>query len=144
MTYGATEGGANQSINRNSDEAGVAFANHSSIAGSGGRLFSPGTRVNGSPFTVAPRITSINPVSAKLGDPPFNMTVQGSGFDGASGVFIDGQAVPTMFISPNQLEGRVPSNILAASGLHQVQVRMSLSMGSDEARHFRIRDLLAF
>jgi len=48
VAYGATEGGANQSINRNPDEAGIAFANHSSIAGSGGRLFSPGTRVNGS------------------------------------------------------------------------------------------------
>ena len=91
VTYGATEGSANQSINRNPDEAGIAFANHSSIAGSGGRLFSPGTRVNGSTFTVAPRIASIDPVSAKLGDPPFDMTVRGSGFDGASRVFIDGQ-----------------------------------------------------
>lgn len=123
VSFGAIEGGANQSINRNPDEAGVAFAFHSSIPGSGGRLFSPGNRVNGSAFTIGPRITSIDPVSAKLGDPAFDLTVRGSGFDGASRVFIDGQSATTVFMSPNQLAGHVPSNILAASGAHQVQVR---------------------
>ncbi|MEK6324788.1 MAG: lamin tail domain-containing protein [Acidobacteriota bacterium] len=123
VTYGTAEGNANQSINRNPDESGIAFASHSSIAGSGGRLFSPGTRVNGSPFTLAPRITSIDPISAKLGDPPFDLTVRGSGFDGASRVFIDGQTATTMFISSDQLAGRVSLSVLAASGPHQVQVR---------------------
>jgi lamin tail-like protein/IPT/TIG domain-containing protein len=123
VTYGATEGSANQSINRNPDESGVAFANHSSIAGSGGRLFSPGTRVNGSTFTIAPRIASIDPANAKRDDPPFDITVRGSGFDGSSRVFIDGQPAATMFISPDQLAGHVPSSVLAASGIHQVQVR---------------------
>lgn len=123
VTYGATEGSANQSINRNPDEGGIAFTNHSSVAGSGGRLFSPGSRVNGSPFTVAPRITSIDPVSAKRGDPPFDLTVRGSGFDGASTVLIDGQGTTTMFISPNQIAGHVPASTLASSGPHQIQVR---------------------
>ncbi|MCA9999910.1 MAG: Ig-like domain-containing protein, partial [Anaerolineales bacterium] len=46
--YGA-EGGDNQSLTRDPDLSG-AFAKHSLAAGSGGALFSPGTRVNGSPF----------------------------------------------------------------------------------------------
>ncbi|MEK6409236.1 MAG: lamin tail domain-containing protein [Acidobacteriota bacterium] len=123
VTYGTTEGNANQSINRDPDLPGIAFATHSSIAGSGGRLFSPGARVNGAPFTSGPRITSIDPESARQGDPPFDMALVGSGFDGASQVFIDGQSVATMFISSDQLSGHVPANILAASGPHQVQVR---------------------
>ncbi|MGH8598653.1 MAG: lamin tail domain-containing protein, partial [Gammaproteobacteria bacterium] len=61
ITFGSTEGNANQSINRNPDLEGIGFATHSSIAGSGGRLFSPGTLVNGSPFSAGPRITSIAP-----------------------------------------------------------------------------------
>src|SRR4030095_684874 len=77
VTYGSVEGSANQSINRNPDELGIAFAAHSSVAGSGGRLFSPGTRVNGLPFTVGPRIVSIDPASAKRDDPPFDLTVRG-------------------------------------------------------------------
>jgi hypothetical protein len=86
-------------------------------------LLSPGTRVNGSTFTVGPRISSIEPDSAKLGDPPFDITVRGSGFDVFSRVFIDGQAATTLFINPNQIAGHVPTSILAASGTHQVQVR---------------------
>jgi len=123
VVFGTIEGNANQSINRNPDESGTAFAPHSSISGSGGRLFSPGTRVNGSPFTVGPRITSIDPASAKLGDPPFDLTVRGSGFDGASRVLIDSQPADTTSIGSDQLKVRVTANILAVSGSHQVQVR---------------------
>jgi Lamin Tail Domain/IPT/TIG domain len=122
VTYGATEGNANQSMNRNPDKSGIAFTIHSGVAGSGGRLFSPGARANGSPFTLGPRITSIDPGSARMGDAPFDLTVRGSGFDLASRVSIDGHAAATMFIDSDQLKGRVAANILAASGPHQVQV----------------------
>ena len=57
VIFGSAEGGANQSINRNPDGSGTSFAPHSTIAGSGGRLFSPGTLVSGEPFTIGPRIT---------------------------------------------------------------------------------------
>ncbi len=123
ITFGSTEGNANQSINRNPDESGVAFATHSSIAGSGGRLFSPGTRVNGSPFTLAPRITSIAPDSANKGAPPFDMAVLGSGFEGTSTVLIDGQAVATAFVAADHLVAQVPASVTATSGPHPVQVR---------------------
>src|SRR5882724_2693277 len=123
VTYGSTEGNANQSINRNPDVSGIAFAPHSSISGGGGRLFSPGTLVNGSPFSLGPRITSIAPDNAKKGALPFDMNVLGSGFEGGSQVLIDGQVVATEFIGPGHLVARVPASVTATSGSHPVQVR---------------------
>jgi len=123
VVFGATEGGAGQSINRNPDGAGVGFSNHSTIAASGGRLFSPGTQVDGTPFTSGPRITSIHPDTATQGDPQFDMTVNGNNFEGGSQVLIDGQPLTTAFVSANQLIGHVTATVLATSGLHQVQVR---------------------
>jgi len=123
VTYGSTEGNANESINRTPDVTGFAFATHSSIPGSGGRLFSPGTLVNGSPFTLAPRITSISPDSAMQGEPPFDLTVLGSGFEVGSNVSIDGQSVATMFVAVGQLVAHVPASVLATAGPHPVQLR---------------------
>ena len=123
VTYGSTEGNASQSINRNPDVSGIGFAPHSSISGSGGRLFSPGTLVNGSPFSLGPRITSIAPDSAKKGALPFDMNVLGSGFEGGSQVLIDGQVVTTAFIGPDRLVAHVPASVTATSGSHPVQVR---------------------
>ncbi|MFY9558225.1 MAG: IPT/TIG domain-containing protein, partial [Blastocatellia bacterium] len=123
ITFGSTEGNANQSINRNPDVSGISFATHSSIAGSGGRVFSPGAQVNGNPFSAGPRITTIAPDSANQGDPPFDLTVNGTGFDGASKVFIDGQPVDTAFAAPEQLIAHVSASLLATGGPHPVQVR---------------------
>jgi len=123
ITFGSTEGNASQSINRNPDVSGIPFATHSSIPGSGGRLFSPGTLVNGLPFTVGPRITSIAPDSANKDAPPFDLAVLGSGFEGTSTVLIDGQAVTTAFIDPDHLVAQVPASVTATSGPHPVQVR---------------------
>ena len=49
VTYGS-EGGNNQSINLDPDITGPILIQHSTIAASGGALFSPGTRVDGSMF----------------------------------------------------------------------------------------------
>ncbi len=122
ITYGSSEGGANQSITRSPDGTGT-FVTHSTAAGSGGRLFSPGTRVDGSPFTVGPRITSIAPVSAPKDDPPFEITVMGSGFDSTADVLIDGSPVTRMFVGAGELKALVPASVTAVSGPHQVRVR---------------------
>jgi hypothetical protein len=122
VTFGSIEGGANQSINRNPDVSGIGFATHSSIFGSGGRLFSPGTLVNGSPFTVSPRITSIAPDSANKGALSFDIAVLGSGFEGTSTVLIDDQTVATAFVAAHHLVAQVPASVTANSGPHPVQV----------------------
>ncbi|HEX8710071.1 MAG TPA: Calx-beta domain-containing protein, partial [Pyrinomonadaceae bacterium] len=52
FSYGGStglNGDANQSLTRSPDATGQ-FAPHSTAPGSGGRLFSPGTRIDGSPF----------------------------------------------------------------------------------------------
>ena len=123
ITFGSIEGGANQAINRNPDLSGIGFAPHSSIPESAGRLFSPGTRVDGSAFTVGPRITSTSPDSANQDAPPFNMDILGSGFEGTSTVLIDDQPVDTSFGDSDHLIAQVPSRVTAASGAHPVQVR---------------------
>jgi Lamin Tail Domain/IPT/TIG domain len=122
FTYGATEGGANQSINRNPEFVG-AFVKHSSIQGSSGRLFSPGTQVGGAPFTAAPHIIGITPESAPLGAPPFDLTIRGSDFESTSRAFIDGNVVSTSFVSPGELMARVPASTTSVAGAHTIQVR---------------------
>ncbi len=123
VIFGSAEGGANQSINRNPDGSGTSFAPHSTIASSDGRLFSPGTRVFGEPFTVGPRITVINPDSAPLNRAPFDMSIQGSGFEPTSSVLIDSAPVHTSFASASELIARVPASVTAIAGDHRVEVR---------------------
>jgi hypothetical protein len=122
IAYGSTEGSANQSINRNPDLIGIPLVAHSTVPGSAGRLFSPGTLVNGSAFSAGPRITSLSPDSAKKDAPPFDMTLTGSGFEGGSIVFVDGLRLGTAFISPDRLIAHVPGTVTAVSGSHTVHV----------------------
>lgn len=123
VTFGSSEGNANQSLNRNPDGGGITFALHSSIPGSAGRLFSPGAQVDGSPFTLGPRLTSLSPESASQGSPPFDLTVEGSDFEGGSTVLIDSQVITTAFVDGGRLIGHVPAGVLAVGGTHRVQVR---------------------
>lgn len=123
ISFGAAEGGANQSINRNPDLSGISFAPHSIIAGSEGRLYSPGARVNGSPFTVGPRIVQINPQSAPLNAAPFDVTIRGSGFDASSSIFIDSAPVTASFISASELKAVAPERVTSVAGIHRVETR---------------------
>jgi len=70
LSYGGStglNGQANQSLTRSPDVNGP-FTLHQSATGNGGRLFSPGTRVNGSPFTACPPIVriAVSPQSAAV------------------------------------------------------------------------------
>ncbi|MEN3335478.1 MAG: large repetitive protein [Blastocatellia bacterium] len=123
ITFGSTEGGANQSINRNPEIFGTTFVTHSSIAASGGRLFSPGAQVNGAPFTTGPRITNILPDNAPLHADPFDMTIHGSNFESTAKAFIDGNLVTTTFVSSGELTAQVPTSVTAGAGAHNVDVR---------------------
>ncbi len=49
-TYGS-EGGNDQSITRDPDISGTTLVKHSTVTGSGGRLFSPGTQIDNSAFS---------------------------------------------------------------------------------------------
>lgn len=62
VTYGG-EGGDNQSLTRDPDISG-AFTKHSVAAGSGGALYSPGTRLDGTQFAGCPSAWVINEIHA--------------------------------------------------------------------------------
>ena len=61
-SYGG-EGGDDQSLTRDPDLSGT-FVKHSGAAGSGGALFSPGTRIDGSDFVMAAPTFTINEIDA--------------------------------------------------------------------------------
>lgn len=71
FTYGGSTGlnaDSNQSLTRSPDITG-SFRTHTTATGNGGRLFSPGTRVDGTPFGSCPsRLTSVTiaPPSASI------------------------------------------------------------------------------
>src|SRR6185503_20170099 len=121
VTYGAAEGGANQSITRSPDVSG-SFATHSSAPGSGGRLFSPGTRLDGSLFTAPnPLIGSIAPDSAVAGSGAVTITVNGNHFDAPSRVLVDGSPIDTTFLSAMQVTATVPASVTNISGAHTIR-----------------------
>ena len=122
MSYGSGEGNADQSINRNPEVIGTSFANHTTVPGSGGRLFSPGALVTGEAFTVGPRITGISPDHVPLDHEPFDVLVDGSGFEADSVVVIDSRAVAAMFVNSGRLSALVPSSVTNAPGAHPVRV----------------------
>jgi len=66
-SYTGSQGGNNQSVTRNPDVTGELSTQHSTIAEANGALFSPGTRLDGTPFSgctipdVAPTVVSVAP-----------------------------------------------------------------------------------
>src|SRR6185369_5690848 len=120
ITYGASEGGANQSITRSPDVTGD-FVPHSTAPGSGGRLFSPGTRLDGSFFTAPnPLISSIAPDSAVAGSGAVPITVTGNHFDASAHVLVDGSPIDTTFQNAMQLTATVPAPVTNISGVHTI------------------------
>jgi Calx-beta domain/Lamin Tail Domain/Bacterial Ig-like domain (group 2)/WD40-like Beta Propeller Repeat len=70
FTYGGStglNGGASQALTRSPDVTG-SFVLHQSAAGSAGKLFSPGTRVDGTPFLPCPPIArvDVSPTAASI------------------------------------------------------------------------------
>lgn len=123
VVYGSAQGGANQSVNRNPEIVGVMFVTHTSMPGSGIRLFSPGTLVDGSPFTIRPQILEVSPEKAPLGDEPFPLTIRGNSFEPGSQTLIDGFVVSAQFITPGEMLATVPAAVARSAGEHRVQIR---------------------
>jgi hypothetical protein len=123
IKFGADEGGAGQSINRDPDLGGATFSLHTTVAESGARLFSPGARPNGVAFTTKPRILTLGPATVRLGSPEFTLMVTGSDFlPGAAVVFGD-NTIETVFRSSTELEARVSAELITEGGSIEVRVR---------------------
>lgn len=123
ITFGAAEGSADQSLNRNPDSVGSRFIPHSVMDGSGGRLFSPGTRASGSEFSPAPRISGIAPERIDLGAPAFDLSIRGTGFEPGASVFVNGAQIVSRFLSASELSARVPESLTATAGSRGIKAR---------------------
>ena len=96
---------------------------HSTAPGSGGRLFSPGTRLDGSFFTAPnPLIGSIAPDSAVAGSGAVPITENGKQFEAASRDHVDGSAIDTTFQNSIQLTANVPAPVTNITGAHAIRV----------------------
>lgn len=71
---------------------------------------------------------TLNPGSAVAGDSQFTLTINDKGFSQSSVVIWNGIALPTTFISVNQLQAQVPAADIAHSGTASITVSTGLSV----------------
>ncbi|PYS46371.1 MAG: hypothetical protein DMF68_19405, partial [Acidobacteria bacterium] len=135
QTYGA-EGNDNQSLTRSPDLTG-AFSKHSTVANSDGRVFSPGTRTDGTPFG-SPAITRIEvaPASAAINiGQTQNFTAKA--FSNSSGTEVEVQNVSFVWDSSDATKATVsPSTgqsttaTALASGITSIRARAGGQLGA--------------
>ncbi len=70
----------------------------------------------------APGLTSISPISSKIGDAAVTLTVLGSAFVNGASLRWNGATRPTTYVSPGQLTVTIPASDLAAAGINQITV----------------------
>lgn len=70
-----------------------------------------------------PQIASLSPDSGSAEDAPFELTVNGSGFQPGSLVLWNGTVLPTTYVSSMQLTAQVPSADLLGAGTASITVR---------------------
>lgn len=83
----------------------------------------------------APVISNLDPSSAIAGGAQFTLTVNGSGFGGASTTVTvrwNGSSRPTTFVSSTQLTAIITAADIASAGTAQVTVRNDPAKGSTE------------
>jgi hypothetical protein len=73
-------------------------------------------------MTPSPMLSLLSATGANVGDAPFTLSLNGSGFIAASVVQWDGVALPTTFISNTELRAVVSSALLATPGTIRVTV----------------------
>ncbi|HLH29934.1 MAG TPA: IPT/TIG domain-containing protein, partial [Terriglobia bacterium] len=70
----------------------------------------------------APAISFITPASVFGGGSGLSITVLGSNFNQASSIYLNGQLLPTSFVSDSELHAAVPSTLVATPGTLSVTV----------------------
>jgi hypothetical protein len=125
IKFGAVEGGAGQSINRDPDGDGATFTLHTIVAADGSRLFSPGSKATGQTFTIKPIVSSITPATIRVGSIQFTLSVSGSRFVPGAVVLLSGNELPTVFRSDTLLEAQVAPNLVVEGGAADVRVKNS-------------------
>jgi sugar lactone lactonase YvrE len=70
-----------------------------------------------------PSLTSLSPAFTSAGSATFTLTVNGSGFTGASSIVWGSSALTTQFVSATQLTAPVPASDIAAAGVASLTVQ---------------------
>jgi len=69
-----------------------------------------------------PAISSISPSTVFAGQPPFTMTITGSGFTTASTVKVNSTILTPTYVSPTQLNLTIPTSSIASAGTVSIKV----------------------
>ena len=109
----AVDAVTNQAVAVNHD------SNSVSIVSLGTAINPPGNAIN--PLQIVDASPAV--VFGGPGTPPTSLTINGSGFEAASTVFLDGTALATNFVSARQLVATVPAAMLIVPQNHAVQVQ---------------------
>ncbi len=80
---------------------------------------------NGSIGSSGYSLSSLSPVSLPVNSGSTTVSVFGSGFTGSSQVYFNGNLLSTQFVSTNQLNAIIPSNLLTLAGSYNVFVYTS-------------------
>jgi hypothetical protein len=86
----------------------------------------------------APTITSLNPTSATVGGPAFNLTVNGSGFVSGSVVKWNGAARPTTVVNSSQLTAQISGADIQSSGTFGISVSNPSPSGDSTVFNFQV------
>lgn len=121
IKFGAAEGGANESLNRDPDVDGAVFANHSRV--SFGSRFSPGAKAGGEAFTRQPTISALAPTTARVRARDVDLTIRGANFQPGAVVLFGQNVLQTAFHSESELEARLDSEAVTEGGFVDVRVR---------------------
>jgi hypothetical protein len=139
IEFDATQGSANQSLNREPDRDGRGFALHTKLSRSE-LLYSPGADVNGETFTVKPALASLSPASARAGSEGLSVRISGSNFlPGAEALFNE-TPVPTIVRSEREIEASLSADLLAEGGAADLRVRNPKGQVSLGARFLIVED----
>lgn len=87
------------------------------------------SKPSGSGAGSMPAIASLNPTSAKAGDPTFMLTVNGSNFASKATVNWNTAAQNTNYVTSGQLTISVPASAVATAGTVQITVTNPATSG---------------
>ena len=85
------------------------------------------------PGSGMPQVTSLSPDSGNAEDAPFELTVNGSGFQSGSSVLWNDAVLATTYLSAGQLTAEVPSADLLGAGTANIKVRNPAPDGGTSA-----------
>jgi hypothetical protein len=123
IKFGAAEGNAGQSVNRDPDGDGSTFSFHNTVAADASRLFSPGSKASGQTFTIKPIVNMISPAAIRVGSGQVALSVTGSKFVPGSVVLLGDTLLATTFRSESELEAQVEASLVAEGGRAAIRVR---------------------